>query len=225
MAAAAMPPQQCGAMNVLLVDDQPTALEMLGAVVRRAFTKARVRTACDLAEGLQRARNADWLDLVLLDLGLPGCSGIEALLHFRREFPATRVLVVSAREDRATVTAALVAGAAGYVPKTAPLLKMVEAIRLVADGGTYIPAEVFAPGVSAPDKAITTTTDVLGLTEREVDVLRLLAQGMNNKEIARVLDMAEESAKQHVREVFRALGVSSRTEALVIATRRGVRLT
>jgi DNA-binding NarL/FixJ family response regulator len=76
--------------------------------------------------------------------------------------------------------------------------------------------------MSAPDKAITTTTDVLGLTGREVDVLRLLAQGMNNKEIARVLDMAEESVKQHVHGVFRALAVSSRAEALEAAARRGI---
>jgi DNA-binding NarL/FixJ family response regulator len=209
-------------MNVLLVDDQPTALEMLGAVVRRAFGKVRMRTACELSEGLQRARSAESLDLVLLDLGLPGCAGIDALLHFRREFPGMRVLVVSAREDRATVTAALVAGAAGYIPKSVPLLKMVEAMRLVADGGTYVPAAVFAGDVSAQDKAITTTTDVLGLTEREVDVLRLLAQGMNNKEIARVLGMAEDSVKQHVYDVFRALAVSSRAEALEAAARRGI---
>jgi DNA-binding NarL/FixJ family response regulator len=184
-----------------------------------------MRTACELSEGLQRARSAESLDLVLLDLGLPGCAGIDALLHFRREFPGMRVLVVSAREDRATVTAALVAGAAGYIPKSVPLLKMVEAMRLVAEGGTYIPGEVFAHDVSAPDTTGATTTEVLGLTEREVDVLRLLAQGMNNKEIARVLEMAEDSVKQHVHEVFRALGASSRAEALMIATRRGVRLT
>jgi DNA-binding NarL/FixJ family response regulator len=205
-------------MDVLLVDDHPMVLETLGAVTRRAFGDVRVLTANTLSEGLQRARDAERLDLVLLDLGLPGCSGIEALLRFRREFPAIRVLVVSSNDERACVTAALEAGAAGFIPKGFPPPAVAAAIRLVAEGGTYIPhgplEQPFEQG----------SPTVLGLTEREYDVLRQLARGLANKDIARELDIAESTVKQHVSGIFRALGVSSRVEALVTATRRGIRL-
>jgi DNA-binding NarL/FixJ family response regulator len=201
-------------MKVLLVDDDPTMRDTLGEIARRAFGDVRIRTASTLTEGLQQARAANELDLVLLDLALPGCSGIDALAHFRREFPLVRVLVVSALEDRACVMAALEAGAAGYLPKTSPLLTMLAAVRLVSQGGTYIPPQAFAPDAFTP----------LGLTDREIDVLRLLAQGRNDKDIAYALGIAEGSARQHVKDVFRTLGASSRGEAVVIAARCGVRL-
>src|SRR5438105_6838371 len=152
-------------MDVLLVDDHPTVLETLGALMRHAFGDVHLRTASSLPEALQQARAAERLDLVLLDLGLPGCSGIDSLLRFRTEFPSIRVLVVSAEDHPQRVTAALEAGAAGYVPKRFPPPAIAAAIRLVADGGTYIP-----PG--------RTDRNVLGLTEREYQLLRLLGQVM-----------------------------------------------
>jgi DNA-binding NarL/FixJ family response regulator len=206
-------------MDVLLVDDHPTVLETLGAVTRRAFNDVHIRTASTLSEALQQARDAERLDLVLLDLGLPGCSGIDSLLRFRTEFPSIRVLVVSAEEDPQRVTAALEAGAAGYVPKRFTPAAIAAAIRLVAEGGTYIP-----PGALEPARPAAADRTLLGLTEREYAVLRLVAQGMNNKDIARELDIAEGTVKQHLQNLFRTLGVSSRVEALVLAARRGFRL-
>lgn len=172
---------------------------------------------------MQQAREAGRLDLVLLDLGLPGCTGIDSLLRFRREFPAIRVLVVSADADPACVRAALEAGAAGYVPKAFPPLAIAAAIRLVAEGGTYIPSAALEPSPSTPPAPARAGRHALGLTEREFDVLRLLAQGLNHKDMARELEIAESSVKAHVQEIFRALGVRSRVEALVAAARRGIR--
>ena len=194
-------------MQVLLVDDDPAMLDRLGAVVRRAFGTVRLSVACSLEEALRAARTMD-LDLVLLDLD------IEALRRFGTELPKLRVLVIAAAEDRACVMAALDAGAAGYLPKSAPLITMLAALRLVAQGGTHIPPQAFAPETFSP----------LGLTAREEDVLRLLAQGRCDKDIAYALDIAEGSARQHVRDVFRTLGASSRGEAVVIAARHGMRL-
>ena len=206
-------------MDVLLVDDHPTVLETLGALMRHAFGDVHLRTASSLPEALQQARAAERLDLVLLDLGLPGCSGIDSLLRFRTEFPSIRVLVVSAEDHPQRVTAALEAGAAGYVPKRFPPLAIAAAIRLVAEGGTYIP-----PGAIEPVRPAPADRNLLGLTEREYAVLRLVAQGLNNKDIARELDIAEGTVKQHLQNLFRTLGVSSRVEALVLAARRGFRL-
>jgi DNA-binding NarL/FixJ family response regulator len=125
------------------------------------------------------------------------------------------VLVVSANEERACVTAALEAGAAGYIPKAFPPLAIAAAIRLVAEGGTYIPYTRPEQRAGRQDA---------GLTERELDVLRLLGRGLSNKDIARELEIADSTVRQHMSAIFRALGVSSRVEALVTAVRRGVRL-
>lgn len=200
-------------MQVLLIDDDPAMLDRLGAVVRRAFSAARVAIACTLQEGLRAARAAD-PDLVLLDLGLPGCFGTEALHRFRAALPDLRVVIVAAAEERACVMAALDAGAAGYLPKSAPLITMLSALRRIGQGGTYIPPQAFAAEVFSP----------LGLTAVEKNVLRLLAQGRGDKDIAYALDIAEGRAREHVRDVFRTLGASSRGEAVVIAARHGVRL-
>jgi DNA-binding NarL/FixJ family response regulator len=207
-------------MDVLLVDDHPLIHETLGAVVRSVMPDAAFHAELDLAAGLARARRLRNLELVLLDLGLPGCSGIQALLRFRKALPRLRIAVVSATEDSASVRAALDAGAVGYLPKTSSPKVMASALRLIADGGTYIPSQAMA-ALERPVKP--TTLSDLGLTERQVDVLRLLAQGMSNADIARKLRIAENTVKQHVHVAFRALGASSRTEAVVALARLGIK--
>jgi DNA-binding NarL/FixJ family response regulator len=207
-------------MDVLLVDDHPLIHETLGAVVRSVMPDAAFHAELDLAAGLARARRLRNLELVLLDLGLPGCSGIQALLPFRKALPRVRIAVISATEDPAIVRAALDAGAVGYLPKTSSPKVIAAALRLVAEGGTYIPAQAMA-ALERPVKP--TTLSDLGLTERQVDVLRLLAQGMSNADIARKLRIAENTVKQHVHVAFRALGASSRTEAVVALARLGIK--
>src|SRR6266851_6499729 len=122
-----------GAMEVILVDDRPRRAVALRAVMSVAFGDVRVRSACTLSAGLRQARDALKLDLVVLELDLPGCSGIEALLRFRREFPPLRVLVLSAIEHSNGATAALEAGAVGYIPKTVSLLATAAAVRLIGE--------------------------------------------------------------------------------------------
>jgi DNA-binding NarL/FixJ family response regulator len=204
-------------MEVLLVDNQPRRAASLRAVTNKAFGDVRIRSACSLCAGLQQARDAEKLDLVVLELDLPGCSGIDALLRFRREFPSLRVLVVSANDPN-RATAALEAGAVGYIPNTVSLLATAAAIRLIGEGGIYVPSSESLRAARDAGRP------ALGLTEREIDLLRLLAQGLNSKDVARQLDIAEESVQQQVHEILRALGASSRVEALVIAARRGLRL-
>jgi DNA-binding NarL/FixJ family response regulator len=186
-------------------------------VVSVAFGDVRICSACTLSAGLQQARDAQKLDLVVLELDLPGCLGIEALLRFRREFPSLRVLVLSAIEHSSSA-AALEAGAIGYIPKGLSLFATAAAVRLIGEGGAYVPSS------ESPRAARDAGRTALGLTPREIDLLRLLAQGFNNQDIARELDLAEASVQQQVHETFRALGAWSRVEALVIAARRGLRL-
>jgi DNA-binding NarL/FixJ family response regulator len=204
-------------MDVLLIDDHPMIHETLAAVVRTVVPDARIHAERDLAGALSRARGLENLQLVLLDLGLPGCSGIDALLRMRKALPRARVVIISASDDAQSVHSALDAGAAGYVPKTSPPRVVAGALRLVLDGGTYVPPQ----DAESPRKAA--SMEALGLTGRQADVLKLVAKGLPNSEIARRLDISENTVKQHAHSAYRLLGVSSRTEAMVLLARLGIR--
>jgi DNA-binding NarL/FixJ family response regulator len=127
-------------MDVLLIDDHPIIHETMRAMLRTLRPSAEFHSQFDLESGLSEARRLDELQLVLLDLGLPGCAGMEALVRFRRALPHARVVVISAEEDAERVRAALAEGAVSYLPKTLRPKAMVEALRAILDGGTYTPA-------------------------------------------------------------------------------------
>ncbi|MGH8739307.1 MAG: response regulator [Burkholderiales bacterium] len=126
-------------MDVLLVDDHPIIHETMRAIVRSVRSDASFHGQFDLAGGLSQASRLRELELVLVDLALPGCSGMEAFYRFRTAHPKARVAVISATEDSEKVLAALQGGAAGYLPKTLLPKAMAEAIRVILDGGVYSP--------------------------------------------------------------------------------------
>jgi DNA-binding NarL/FixJ family response regulator len=207
-------------MDVLLVDDHPILHETLRAVVASVAPDAHFHGEMDLGGAISRARQLKGLELVLLDLGLPGFSGIEALIRLRKVLPRVRVLVISATEDSASVRAALDAGAVGYLPKTTEPKVIAEALRTVLAGGSYVPPQAMGavPQVKTPH-----TLADLGITERQADVLKLVTKGHSNSEIARQLNIAENTVKQHAHAAYRALGVSSRTEAMVTLAKMGIK--
>ena len=126
-------------MDVLLVDDHPIIHETLRAIVRSVRPDAEFHSQFDLAGGLSQANRLSDLALVLLDLGLPGCSGIDALVRFRKALPGARVVVISANEEAERVRAAFDQGAVGYLPKTLRPKVMADALRTILDGGVYRP--------------------------------------------------------------------------------------
>ena len=207
-------------MDVLLIDDHPILHETMRAVVASVAPQAQFHGETDLGGGISAARQLKDLQLVLLDLMLPGCSGIDALVQFLKVLPRARVVVISATEDSDSVRAALDAGAVGYLPKTSPPRTIAEALRAVLDGGNYVPPQALGavPHIRTPH-----TLADLGITERQADVLRLVTRGLSNGEIARQLNIAENTVKQHAHAAYRALGVSSRTEAMVALARMGIR--
>lgn len=208
-------------MRVLLVDDHPVIHEIMWAVLARALNPKSIFVAKDMPEALDRAQQVKQLDLVVLDLGLPGCSGIEALTQFRRSLPRPAVVVLSAIEDSEAVIAAFDAGARGYIPKTATVDVMMAALSLVAAGGTYVPPEMLRK--HSPKSSYEALAH-LDLSHRQIEVLHCLVRGLPNREIAQELGISESTAKQHVRAVLRALGVSTRTEALIASARLGIKL-
>ena len=154
-------------------------------------------------------------DVVLLDLRLPGLPGIEAARRIARESPRTRVLIVTAHDDEDYVLEALQAGAAGYLLKTAPSYELLEAVHAVAAGAT-----VLEPSVSAALARRWTRTDGPGgvqLSSRELEVLRLTAHGLANKDMARKLGLSLRTVEGHLSRTFTKLGVASRTEAVFLA--------
>ena len=213
-------------LKILVVDDHPLLHETLGAVARNVVPEAEIHADTTLAAALEHARELGGeLELILLDLGLPGCSGIEALTRFRAAAPTVRIVVISAKDDPATVEAAIQAGAAGYIPKTTVPQQMVAALRLVLSGGVYLPLEVLDEA-SLPQlrQRKPPTMDQLGLTGRQADVMRLLLKGLAYRDIARQLKITESTVKQHCHALYRTLGVNSRTEAFIALARRGVKL-
>jgi DNA-binding NarL/FixJ family response regulator len=201
------------AMNVLIVDDHPMMQEYLSGAVARAFEGVTVRTASDLDAALEAVRS-EQPQLVLLDLGLPGCGGIESLLRFRKQYPDIRVVIVSAVEDQSAIRGALAAGAAGYIPKTSNPKVVVNALRLIADGSTYIPPQALADEIGRGPESV--------LTDRQREVMQQLLRGRTIGQIARDLGIAEATAKHHAHAVYAAFDVSSRADFILTANRRGV---
>lgn len=216
-------------MRILVVDDHPLMADAIVLAMRTLERATEVETAANLRDAIARAKQTSY-DLCLLDLGLPDCSGLQALERIRDSLPALPVVVVSGSDDTASVLRALDLGAMGYIPKTSPRDVLLGAVRLVASGGIYVPVEALRAreaGEQAPASASAApskTAADLGLSGRQWEVLGLLLKGLPNKLIARKLDISENTTKIHVSAVLRALGVSSRTQALLAANRLGLRL-
>jgi len=202
-------------MRALVIDDHPLVHEIIPAVLRKALGEVAVTTEATLEAGLAHAAGEALPDLVLLDLGLPGCEGLQAVSRFRARFPNVPLVVLSGTCDRASIIGAFDAGAIGYIPKTSKPDVMIAALKLVAAGGTYVPREALEGRMERPD---------LDLTQRQKEVLRLILKGYNNERIAQELGISPATVKQHAHAIFTALGVSTRAEAVIAAARRGLSL-
>jgi two-component system nitrate/nitrite response regulator NarL len=206
-------------MNVLIVDDHPMVLEYLLAAVGKALPSAVVRTAGTLVDALELAREHP-PRLVLLDLGLPGCGGLDSVLRFRKECPEVTVLVVSSSDDSDSITGALAVGAAGFVPKSAGPKILLQALRIVAEGGRYIPPELQGNAPALPAAGPGKRLGEDALTQRQRAVLACMLQGLSNAQIADALGIAEATVKQHAHAVYQAFGVSTRVDLILSANRR-----
>jgi len=205
-------------MKVLVVDDHPLILQALERWLPQVEPALGVLRAANRDQTLTvLARHPDCA-LVLLDLTLPGARGLELLAELRHDHPHLPVIVLSATHDRATVGAALAAGARGYVSKTATPDALLDAVRTVLAGGRDVTADVGGALASVPG----VPAQALGLTQRQAEVLQLLVQGKPNKLICRDLRLSEGTVKVHVSAILRALNVHTRSQAIVELARRGV---
>lgn len=208
---------------MLLVDDHPLVVEAMSHWLHRLEDGLELQALPDCESALALAASGVDIDLVLLDLNLPGLSGLPALKAWRSRFPAVPVVVLSGEQGRQTVQSALEAGASGFVPKSSSGELLLGALRVVLAGGRYLPPQLLAtPGAASAPAPVPAALARLGLTERQLEVLRLVARGAPNKTICRELGLAERTVKSHVTAVLRALKVSSRTQAAVAAAQWGL---
>lgn len=201
-------------MKALLIDDHAMVREGVTAMLRQAFPGGAILQAADIAAAITLAGDHADLDLAVLDLMMPGVSGVAALAAFVEAQPAVPVIVLSSSEDPGDVRAALATGALGYVAKSASPATLLAAVRLVLDGEIYVPTFM----AQSPGAAAALPLDQL--TERQRDVLRLVAASASNKEIAYRLAISEKTVKAHLTTVFRVLNVASRAEAARLFAQR-----
>lgn len=208
-------------MKILVADDHALFRDGLRYMLARLGEDVEILQAKDCAEALTLAASRSDLDLILLDLAMPGMDGLVGLRALRARNPAVPVVILSASEEPAEMRLALEGGAMGFIPKSSTSDVMLGALRLVLSGGVYVPLafmERFQSG-RTPGATLASSLETLGLTPRQHDVLRLLGKGQSNKEIARVLGLAEGTVKLHISAILRALGVDNRTQAVVAAAR------
>lgn len=223
-------------MKILLVDDHPLFREGMRHVLGQLAAQAMLLEAPSGRAALESAGRHPDLDLVLLDLSLPDIGGLDVLATLREQHPDIPVVVLSASEDTGDIILAIESGARGYIPKSSSSQLLLAALRLVFDGGVYVPPAVLAPssGISPPRPGPSipelwpvgeTVIDpaLLGLTQRQLEVLKLIVDGKCNKDIARELGIEESTVKVHVSPVLKALKVTNRVQAVLAVSQLGIK--
>jgi two-component system NarL family response regulator len=200
-------------VRVLIADDHPIVREGLSAVISDQPDMAMAGQAATGAEAVNLVL-AQRPDVILMDLRMPELSGVDAIVAIRAQWPEAQVIVLTTYDGDEDIFRALQAGAQAYLLKDTPRAELLEAIRAVARGQKRIPPEV---AVRLVERLGGPT-----LTEREVDVLRLMAQGRSNKLIGAELNISEGTVKFHVNNILGKLGVDDRTQAVTVALQRGI---
>jgi two-component system nitrate/nitrite response regulator NarL len=198
-------------MKILIVDDHPLFRAGFHAVLEQSALEAGVLSVSSVPEALQTLQKDSDIGLVLLDIHLKGDDGFAALKVIGERFPTTACIMISGDEQQSIAARAVQSGASGFIPKSFTADEMIAAIQKVLAGEVFVPETATLTPAEQPN----------GLTLRQLEVISMLGRGFSNKEIARALDVAERTVKAHVSAVFEALNVRNRTQAVLVAQRRG----
>ncbi len=217
-------------LKVLVIDDHPLVQEGVSAALESLADDVKVMAARDAEQGLAMAAENPDLDLVLLDLALPGMSGFNLIGKLHERLPSLPVVVLSALEEPENVRHAINAGAMGFVPKSAATKVLIEVLQQVLEGNVTVPLALQSSGPPVShglpggtgEAPTPTEPDVALLTLRQLEVLSRVCQGKTNKQIATELGLSEKTVKAHVTAIFKVLGVVNRTQAVLVARRVGM---
>ena len=202
--------------TILIADDHP----LFRAAMRQALVDIvgdSILEVASFSEAYEAVEEHDEIELVFLDLNMPGNEGLTGLTELRTQFPSVLVVIVSAEEDPTLIRRAIDLGASGYIPKSTPLPQIVDAVNKVLDGEQWLPGNINDAISQLENKQDKAFADKLAqLTPHQFKVLKMMADGLLNKQIAYELDISESTVKQHVSAVLRKLEVINRTKAGVL---------
>jgi DNA-binding NarL/FixJ family response regulator len=202
----------------IIVDDHPLFRGALRQALGAAFADAEILEAGSLDELADRLTAAGEIDLILLDLAMPGVHGVSGLIYLRAQHPEVPVVIVSASDDAATIRQCLDCGASGFIPKSQPVERIREAIRKIIEGEVWLPPDIDLSSAPAGESA-ELVSRLSTLTPQQVRVLMMLGEGLLNKQIAFKLGVSEATIKAHVSAILQKLGVDSRTQAVIAINR------
>jgi two-component system, NarL family, nitrate/nitrite response regulator NarL len=211
-------------MRILLADDHDLLRDTLEVFLQRLDPQVQVFHARSFPDALDQASRAASLDLILLDLRMPGMNGLAGLEVMRQRYPAVPVVVMSGEVSRDIVFSALGAGAAGFIPKVMGGKAMLNALQLILSGERYVPDLVLSSGQPWDDDGAGRSgsdNPLSKLSRRERDVMALLTKGHSNKEIAKALQIEAVTVALHLSSIYRKLAVANRTQAVKVAMQHG----
>jgi len=204
--------------HLIIADDHPLFRNALRQAVVGVIPTAKIDEAGSFEELTALLEQDAEVDLILLDLTMPGISGFSGLIYLRAQYPAIPVVIVSASDDVGTISRSVDFGASGFIPKRFGVDTLRDAIPKIMDGDVWIPPDVDLSSVADPE--MTRLRDrLLTLTPQQVRVLMMLSQGLLNKQIAYELGVSEATIKAHVSAILQKLGVESRTQAVIAAAK------
>jgi len=198
----------------IIVDDHPLFRGALSQALSASFENAEILEAGSLDELTERLATATDIDLILLDLTMPGVHGVSGLIYLRAQHPEVPVAIVSASDDAETIRNCLHCGASGFIPKSQPVERIRDAIRKIIGGELWLPPDVDLSNVPTGDST-ELVSRLATLTPQQVRVLMMLGEGLLNKQIAYKLNVSEATVKAHVSAILQKLGVDSRTQAVI----------
>jgi DNA-binding NarL/FixJ family response regulator len=206
------------ATRLVIADDHPLFRDALRQAVGSVVASAKIDEAGTFEELTALLDQDSDVDLILLDLTMPGISGFSGLIYLRAQFPAIPVVIVSASDDGGTIRQSLDFGASGFIPKRFGVDALRDAITKVLDGDVWVPADTDLSSATDPELA-RLRDRLVTLTPQQVRVLMMLSEGLLNKQIAYELGVSEATIKAHVSAILQKLGVESRTQAVIAAAK------
>lgn len=216
--AGSMPtPSEANAVRLLVVEDHPLFRDALVGVIAAGFPNAEVFQATSIDGALNILGSKGSVDIILLDLSMPGTTSLLGAFRVRAAAPKSALVIVSAYDSARIVGCAMALGISGYIPKSSPKAELIQSIRLVLEGEIYLPKRL--QGRTAARRAGAEIQDLLrqlsGLTSQQLRVLDMIGRGLQNKQIAYELDISVTTVKVHVTDILRKLAVRGRTNAII----------